>query len=152
MKNTMTEKERHYVESSALRAVLQSSGNPINIQRNLAKWPKTLLGLNNGSLFVTQGKKHLYDIIIESRADYITVHHIRDEIESRKIELGLPKCLFSNCLTPLEKFLNTTCITHTWQLMDKYDILVEEMKPNLFLQRLNCSFLMKNFLKAGYER
>ena len=35
--------------------------------------------------------------------------------------------------------------------MDKYEILVEEMNPNLRLQRLNDSFLMKDFLKAGYE-
>ena len=35
--------------------------------------------------------------------------------------------------------------------MDKYDILVEEMTPKRFLQRLNNFFLIKDFLEVGHE-
>ena len=117
----------------------------------MAKGHNKLLGLNNGSLYGTQGKKHLYVILNESRADSITVNNIRDIIKAYKLELGLPQYIFRNCLPPLGKCLTPTCIKHTWKFMDKYDILVKEMTPKILLQRLNNLFLMKDFLEAGHE-
>ena len=108
------------------------------------------LDLNNGSLYRTLGRKYLHKILNESKADSFMGHHIRDAIKDHKLELGLPQDIFSNCLTLLEKCLTPIWITHTWQFMDKYEILFEEMTPNLFLHTLNNSFLMKDFLKVGY--
>ena len=125
MTTAMTEKQCHYVEPPALGEALQPSGLPININRNVEKESKTLLDLNNGSLYVTQGKENLCTILNETRSDSIMRHHIRYATEAHKIEVGLPQYVFSNCLPPLERSLTPTWITYTWQFKDKYGILVE---------------------------
>ena len=79
----------------------------------MAKRPKTLLLLNNSSLYGTQGKKHLHAIFNEDSSYSITGHHIQDEIEAHKLELGLSPDLFSNCLPPMLKCLTPISITHT---------------------------------------
>ena len=87
----------------------------------------------------------------EIRADFIMGHYIRDATEANNLELGLPKYLFIIYLTSMKKCLTPIWITNTWQFTDKYDILVEEMTPNLCLQILNNSFLMKDLIEVGYE-
>ena len=98
---TNMEKQPHYAKSPALRPELQSSGLPINIERTVSKGPKNLLGLKNGSMYGTQGKKHLYVILNEIRADSITGRQIIDTIKAHRIEIGIPQHIFRNCLSPL---------------------------------------------------
>ena len=85
-------------------------------------------------------------------ADPITGNHIIEAIEAHKLQLGLTQDLFRNSLPTLETLLTPTWITHTWHLMEKYDILIEYMNPKLCLHILNNSLLMKDLLKAGYKR
>ena len=66
----MNVKKCHYVEYTSPRRTLQASGILLNTQIDIFDGLASLLGLNNGSMYGTQGRKYITDKIWKNR-----LHH-----------------------------------------------------------------------------
>ena len=95
---TLSEYQYSHMESPALGTFPQASVLPSNLQRDITAGPSSHLGLNNGNLYVTQGRKHIYSLMDFGKSDDITGKHIRDGVEVHKLEAGLVGTLFKNNL------------------------------------------------------
>ena len=95
---TISESQCSHVESPALSNALEASELPYNLQRDIVGIPSSHLGIKNGKLYVTQGRKHICALINFGDLDDITGKHIRGTIEAQKLEDGYGGTLFENNL------------------------------------------------------
>ena len=65
----------------ALATALQAAGLKYNFQRYIIEVPNSILGLKNGTLYSTQGQKHIHSLTILGKSNNITGYHIQDSIE-----------------------------------------------------------------------
>ena len=84
----MKSSQCHYIESKALCRALKTSGLPLNTQRDIFSGPSSLLGLKNGSLYGTQGYKHILNLTNPGKSERITGQDLRYLIEAHKIDIG----------------------------------------------------------------
>ena len=80
---------------------------------------------------------------------HTTVHHIRDLIESHKLEIGCSGNIFSNNLPSLSRCIYPYWISHTWTFMRYNNLFLEEGTAHLHPQRQNNSFIVEYFIAAG---
>ena len=146
----MTSSQCQYIEYTALCTYLQVSGLKSNTQRYIVSAPSSLLGIKHGSLYGTQGSKHIMDLMNLGNSDCITGQHLRDSIEAYKIDIVFPGSLFSNNIFPLLKCTPPSWITNTWKLLWK-KMVVEEKNPNLKLQCYRDTYLMEDFINKGIQ-
>ena len=73
---TMTHKQFHSVESTALCSALKASGLPSNLQIYLVAGPQSFPGLNNGNIYGTQGRKHIYALMDHGYSKNTTGNHL----------------------------------------------------------------------------
>ena len=119
-----------------------------NIQRDIVAAPLSLLGLNNGNLYGTQGKKHIHALMDHGYIINTTGHHLRDLTESHKLEIGCSGKIFSNNLPALYGCISPFWISHTWKFMRDKNLSLEEGTVNLQPQRQKDSFIMGDFIAA----
>ena len=113
MATTISESQYSHMEYPDLSTALQASGTPYNFQRDIAVVPYYHLGLNNGKIYVDQGRKHICDMINFGKSDDITGKNIRYNIKAHKLEAGYGGTLFENNLPILEKCITTSWVPHT---------------------------------------
>ena len=80
-----------------------------------------------------------------------TGHHLRDLIESQKLEIVCSGNLFSNNLPVLSACINPSWILHTRTLLRDNNLSLEERTANLQPQRQNDSLFMEDFIADGIE-
>ena len=106
----MTASQCQHIKSPALCTTLQASGLPSNTKRDIVSGPPSLIGLKNGSLYGTQGSKHIPDLMNIGNIKCITGQHLRDLIEAHKLCIGCSGSLFYNDFSLLLKCTPTSCI------------------------------------------
>ena len=122
---TMSQSQYHSVESPALCSAIQDSGLPKNLQRDIVAALLSLLGLNNGTFYGTQGKNHIHALMDHGSSNNTTGHHFRDLIKSHKLETGCSGNLFSNNLPNLSFCIPPSWISHTWTFMRDNNLYLE---------------------------
>ena len=85
---TIMTKKCQYIEYPDLWRDLQDSVLPTNTQIDIVPAPSSIIGLINGSLYVTQGCKQIMSLMNLAKSDYITGQHLRDSIETHKLDIG----------------------------------------------------------------
>ena len=143
---TMTEKQCQYIESPDLCSDLQASGLPTNTQIDIVPVPSYIIGLINGSLYVTQGCKQILSLTNLAKSDYITGQHLRDSIETHKLDIGCSWYILSNNFPHLTKCTNNSWITNTWKSLCEKNMVIEENTPNLKPKFLKDSHIMEDFI------
>ena len=121
----MLQSQYHSVESLDLCSALQSSGLPRNLQRYIGDDPISLLGLSNGTLYGTQGKNHIQDLMDHGYSNNTTGHNLRDLIKAHTLEELCSRNIFSNNLPYLSVCISPSCISHTWTFMRDNNISLE---------------------------
>ena len=86
--------------------------------------------MNNRSLYIPQGRKNIYTLMNFGKSNYITGHHLRDSVETHKLEIGCGGPIFTNNFPALSKYIPPSCINHTWQFI-KENIVIEQYNSNL---------------------
>ena len=147
----MKSSQFQYIESPALCTDLQASWFPPNTQRYIVTGPSSLLSIKNGSLYGTQGSKHILVRMNPGKSECITRKHLRYSIESRKLDIGWSGYLFSNNIFPLLKFTPTSWITNTWKLLREKNMVAEEKNPNLKLKCHRDTYIMEDFISKGIQ-
>ena len=99
----MTSNRYQFIESQALCSSLKASGIHSNTQMYIVAVPNSQLGLNNGSLYGTQGRMHITAMMNVGKSKYISGIHIRDLIEEKKLEIGCAITISSNNFPALVK-------------------------------------------------
>ena len=85
------------------------------------------------------------------KSECIKGKHLRDSIESHKLDIWCPGSLLSRNLYPLLKCTSTSFITNTWKFMCVKNRVVEERPPNMKLQCQRYTYLMEDFIKIGIQ-
>ena len=93
---TIAAKHCNFIEPPDLCSSLQASALPSNTHRDVVAVPSSILGIKNGSLYGTQGCKHILYQMKLGKVNCIAGHHLREYIESHKLDIGLSGPLFSN--------------------------------------------------------
>ena len=68
---------------------MQDSGTPSNLQRDIVPGPLSRLGLNTRTIYGTQGKKHICDIMDHGSIYTTTGHHMRYLTEAQNLETAI---------------------------------------------------------------
>ena len=105
----MTETQCLYVKSLALTASLQESVLPTYFRIDTVVGPSSHLLLNNGILYVYQGRKLIFILMNIRRSYDIVGKHICDAIDAYKLESGCGGTISENNYTTL-----TNCIIPSW--------------------------------------
>ena len=147
----MTAKTIQYIEYPALCSALKATGLPSNTKRDIVAGPSSLLGINNWSLYVTQGWKHILDLMNLGKSNCITGQHLREYIENHRLDIKYSGFIFSNNLPPLTKCTTKSWITKTWKFLCEKNMVIEENIPNLKPQFYKDSHMMEDFLSRGIQ-
>ena len=99
----MTANQYQFIESQALCSALKASGIHSNTQIYIVAVPTSQLGLNNGSLYGAQGRKHITAMMNVDKSKYISGIHLRDLMEEKKLEIGCAINILSNNFPALVK-------------------------------------------------
>lgn len=148
---TLTEKDCVHIEAPALEAALQACGMPSNMPREVVYGPERYLGLNHGSIYHTQGAKHIQALMDFGETATITGHQIRALIEGHKVELGVGGTLFENDWSRFHCCVTSTWVSDTWRYLWQQGIRLVERTPTLSLQRESDCFIMECFAMQGYS-
>ena len=132
----MSQPQYHLFKSTDLCAKLQASGLPSDIQIDIVSVPLSQLGLNNRSIYGTQGKKHICEILDHGSSYTTTVNHLQDMIESQNLDIGCSGPLFANKFQALYQCIPPYWISQTWQFM-REKLSIEETRVHLLTQRHN---------------
>ena len=147
----MYQPQCHLFESTYLCAALQVSVLPSNIQRDLVSVPLSQLGLNNGTIYRTHGKKQFFSLMDHGGRYNNTGYHLQDLIEYKKLEIGCSGPLFDKNFQALYNCINPSWIAHTWQFMQENNLSTEETIVHLLPQRQNDSFITGDMMATGIE-
>ena len=121
----MSQPQCHYGKSPVLCAALKASDLPSNRQRYIISKPLSQLGLNNGTIYGTQGKRHIYDLTDHESSYTTTGNHLRDMIESHKIYIGYSGPIFTENFQALYQSITPSSIFHTCQFMREKNLFIE---------------------------
>eukprot|EP00957_Ditylum_brightwellii_P196119 14943120-Ditylum_brightwellii.AAC.1 len=110
------------------------------------------MDLNGRSLYTTQGFKHIRALLDHGSSESLSGKYIRACIERLKFKVGTGSSFFCNNFNTFQHCATKTWISHTWKYMWEKKIVVKERTSNLELQQENDKFLMKEFVKHGYNR
>ena len=80
-----------------------------------------------------------------------TVHHLRDLIESHKLEIGFTDMLLCNNIPALNQCFTPSWIYHTWKFMRDKNLTLEEATSHLQPRRQNYSLIVEDFIATGFE-
>ena len=94
--NSMNEKQWQYIESPELCSSLKATGVHSDTQMDIVAGLLSSLVLNNGTLYGTQGLKHIMALKNFGKTDSITGKDLRASLESTKPEVGFSGPLFTN--------------------------------------------------------
>ena len=147
----MNDKQFYHIESPALCSALQAWWIPSNMQRDIVSGPLSSLGLNNRTIFGTQGLKHIMAIMNFDKTDSVTGKQLRASLESTKLEVGWSGPLFTNNYPSLSNCITDNWISNTRKFLWEYNLVLEGKTTKLEIQRLNDSLIMEDFLKDGLE-
>lgn len=147
---TLSQSQCKHIEAPSLAAALQSSGLPSNFPRDVIRGSSDLLGLDCEDLYTTQGLKHIRALLDFGESESITGKSLRAGIQKHKVETGLGMSLFEQDIALLNKCVTETWFTHVWRFLQEKGIILVEKTANLQLQRMNDSFIIEIFLRAGY--
>ena len=91
--------------------------------------PLSLLGLNNGTLYGTQGRKHICGLMDHGYIRNTTCHHLRDLIESHNPEIGCTGLLFCNNILSLTQYVTPYWISHSCKFMRENNLTLKKQPP-----------------------
>lgn len=132
---TLSMKQCRYIEAPASTQAPKSSGLLSNTSKPVLQGNADHLGLGDGSLYGTQGRKHVCALVNHGKSNSITGHHIRDLIEGHKLEIGCGGSLFANNYPLLARCLTPTWITNTWEFLWRNSLVLEETTESLRTRR-----------------
>ena len=92
---TMIENQCSHTKFPAFYTSIQYAGLPLNFQRETVAGPNCHLGLKDGTIYGTQGLKHICAIMKYGKSQDITGPHIQDTTEAHKLDTGYGGTLFN---------------------------------------------------------
>ena len=100
--------------------------------------PVKFQGLGVPSLFTFQKTQHILWILKYCLAeDHVTGQLIRHSLEATKLEIGCEGSVLLKPFDELGLLATPTWITHTWEFLSGKHMGIEDMVPELELQRLS---------------
>ena len=149
---TLTESQCRSIMAPLLAQGLASAGVVRTIPRAVVYGPVKFQGLGVPSLFTFQKTQHILRILKYCLAeDHVTGQLIRHSLEATKLEIGCEGSVLLKSFDELGLLATPTWITHTWEFLSGKHMGIEDMVPELELQREGDQYLIRVFQKAGFK-
>jgi hypothetical protein len=136
-----------------IKAALPKAGYNQNFPKEVLHGPMSLLSADIHHPYTTQLIAHLDILLRHGGQETITGQLLTGNLETTKLELGLPGPLFGQDFSSFGKLATKSWIQGVWEEIATIgtDIRLEEHSKSLALQRQADQFLIEAFAASGYR-
>jgi hypothetical protein len=136
-----------------LEAALPKAGYNRNFPKEVIHGPTSLLGADIHHPYTTQLIVHLDILLRHGGQETITGQLLTGNLETTKLELGLPGPSFGQDFSRFGKLVTSSWIKGVWEEIHTIgtDIRMDGHTKSLTLQRQSDRFLIEAFAASGYR-